>query len=228
VIDVARLPFARLTRTPRAWIPVLAWTLLAVVSAALLRRSGSTAMGGALEGVFGQLALPFVCFTVVGAALGGDGLARSTRPFVAFGASPTRVALATIGVAVIASGLVVAGLGASVAALAHGASDPPLARDVLTTAWVAGLGGAAYGALFSFGASFGSRGAGRSVALVVDWVLGAGTGAAGCSRRARTSAVSSEETRSWPSPVTKARSFSRGSWCSSARSRRRGRDGLRA
>ncbi len=175
----ARLPLARLTRTPRAWIPIAAWSALAIVAALALRRSPSGAATDALQVLFGPLALPLLSFTIVRAVLGGDGLARAIRPFVAFGASPPRVALATIAVAVTASALVAAVVGALVASLAHGAGDPPLGRDALTTAWVAAAGGAAYGALFSLGASFGRHGGGRAVALVVDWMFGASTGAAG-------------------------------------------------
>jgi hypothetical protein len=177
--DAIRLPLARLTRRPRAWIPVACWIGLALVSAAVLRRSGSDATYGALESIFGALVLPFLSFAVTGAALGGDGLARSTRPFVSFGAPPARIALATVGAAVVASAVMAAFTGALVAALAHGSGDPPLARDVLTSAWVAALGGAAYASFFSFGASFGKRGGGRVIALVLDWVLGSGTGASG-------------------------------------------------
>ncbi|MGO8998865.1 MAG: hypothetical protein ACLQVI_36535 [Polyangiaceae bacterium] len=177
-LTALRLPVARLARTPRAWIPVAAWGVLAIVSAVALRGSGSGATTSALESIFGGLALPFLSFAIVGAVLGGDGLARSTRPFVAFGAPPASVALATTAVAVAASALLSGALGAAVVALAHGASDPPLGRDMLTSAWVAGLGGAAYASLFSFGASFGRRGGGRAVALMVDWVLGSGTGGA--------------------------------------------------
>jgi len=180
VIAVAlSLPLARLTRTPRAWIPVLAWAALALVSSVVLHRTGASATGGALQAIFGGFALPLLTFTMVGAVLGGDGLTRATRPFVAFGAPPRVIAVATIAVAALASALVAALVGGAVAALAHGSSDPPLARDVLTSAWVAGLGGAAYAAFFSFGASFGKRGGGRAVALVVDWVLGSTSGAAG-------------------------------------------------
>jgi hypothetical protein len=179
ISTVAALPLSRLTRVPRAWVPVLAWAALAVVSALVLRRSGTSATGGALEAIFGGYALPLLTFTVVGGVLGGDGLARSTRPFAAFGAPPAGVAAVTVGVAVVASALVAALVGAAVAALSHGSTDPPLALDALTSAWVAALGAAAYAAFFSFGASFGRRGGGRAVALVVDWVLGASTGAAG-------------------------------------------------
>ena len=174
-----RLPLARLTRSPRASVAVVAWAALAVAAAAVLRRSGASATEGALTSIFGALALPLLSFAVVGAALGGDGLARSTRSFVAFGARPAEVALATIGVAVAASALVAAIVGAVVAALAHGPGDAPLAVDALTSAWVAALGGAAYASLFAFGASFGKRGGGRALVLAADWVLGSGAGAAG-------------------------------------------------
>ena len=43
---------------------------------------------------------------------------------------------------------------------------------------MAGLGGAAYAAFFAAGSSFGKRGGGRLVALVVDVALGGGHGAA--------------------------------------------------
>ncbi len=179
----ARLPFARLTRSPRAWAPPVAWAGLAIVSALVLRRNASTGAIDALEAIFGPLALPLLSFAIVGAALGGDGLARATRPYVAFGASPLEAALSTVGVAVLSSALVTGVLGALVAALSHGSGhgpgDPSLARDALTSAWVTALGGAAYASLFSFGASFGKRGIGRPIALGVDWVFGAGTGVAG-------------------------------------------------
>jgi hypothetical protein len=173
------LPLARLGRTPRAWIPVLAWAALALVSALVLHRTGASATAGALQAIFGGFALPLLAFTIVGGALGGDGLSRAARPFVAFGAPPARVALATVAVAVVVTALVASVVGAAVAAIAHGSSDPPLPTDVLTSAWVAALGGAAYATLFSFGASFGKRGGGRAVVLVLDWVLGSSSGAAG-------------------------------------------------
>jgi hypothetical protein len=175
-----RLPLARLTRSPRAWIPLLAWAALAIISASVLRRGGSSgSTAEALEVIFGQLALPLLAFSMVGTVLGGDGLARSTRPLATFGAPPKQVALATIGVAIVATAIVAAVLGAVVAALAHGVNDPPVVRDAFTSAWVAAFGGGAYVALFALGASFGKRGGGRALALVADWIFGSGTGAAG-------------------------------------------------
>ena len=38
---LARVPALRLLRTPRAWLPIAGWTLLAIVSALVARSSGS-------------------------------------------------------------------------------------------------------------------------------------------------------------------------------------------
>jgi hypothetical protein len=96
-------------------------------------------------------------YAVVSAALGGDSLGRAERDE--------------------RSAVLAAVIGCAVAAVAHGGSDPPPLRDALTCAWIAALAAVSYAALFSFAASFGPRGAGRSVALVLDWVLGSGNGA---------------------------------------------------
>jgi hypothetical protein len=80
-------------------------------------------------------------------------------------------------VAIVASGLLGGALGAAVAGIAHGSADPPIARDLATSAWIGALGGAAYAALYAFGSSFGRRGGGRTVAIVLDAVVGSGLGA---------------------------------------------------
>ncbi len=162
---VVALPVARLTRVPRAWVPIAAWSALALASAVRARGAAS----GPLDAVFAPLARP---------ALEGDGLRRSTRPLVALGASPGRVAAATLAVACFAAAGIAAMTGACVTMIAHGAGDPPIVRDALITAWVSALGGAAYAALFALGAAFGKRGGGRVVVLGLDWLLGTGTGAA--------------------------------------------------
>ncbi len=174
---LVQLPLARLLGTPRAWVPIVGWTALAVV-AAIVTRQTESAHGAdhALLGAYGALALPLLVYGIVAATLGGDGLARACTPLVAFGAPAARVALASIGVAIVTSAILGALLAIAVAACAHGASDPPLARDLVNSAWIGALGAAAYGAYFSFGASFGARGGGRSIALIVDWIFGAGGG----------------------------------------------------
>jgi hypothetical protein len=178
MLALARLPIARLTRTPRAWLPVFAWSALAV-AAALVNRSEHLPHGAdrALLGVFGSIALPLVAYAVVGGALGGDGLRRAGRPLVAFGAPPARAAFAIVVVTTLLTAVLGAALGALVAALAHAPDDPPLAMDALTTAWTSALSGAAYASLFCFGAAIGARGAGRGALLALDWIVGSGSGA---------------------------------------------------
>jgi hypothetical protein len=79
-------------------------------------------------------------------------------------------------VAIAASALFGGALGAVVDVVGHGALDPPLAEDALRALGVGALGGAAYAAFFAVGASFGARGFGRSVLLVLDWVFGTSAG----------------------------------------------------
>jgi hypothetical protein len=81
----------------------------------------------------------------------------------------------TVGIAVVGCASIGAVLAAVVALVAHGEGDPAAAADALASAYAGVLGGAAYGAWFAMGASLGRRGGGRTVLLVADWLLGAGT-----------------------------------------------------
>jgi len=174
---LARLPVARLLRTPRTWIAAGAWYALAIGMAVLMRRrAASHGADDVLVEACGALVLPLVAYTLAGAALGARSVAASTAAVAAFGASRVRAAAATVGVGVTASAIAGGLLAATVAIVAHGAADPPVARDALVSGYVGALGGAAYAAWFSLGAGFGGRGGGRLVALLVDWVLGAGGG----------------------------------------------------
>jgi hypothetical protein len=127
--------------------------------------------------MYSVLALPFLAYAVLSAVLGGDGLSRSGLVLANLGASPLRVALSAVIVAIVASALLGGGLGALVDALAHGPLDPRLSEDIPKAFSGGALGGAAYAAFFAFGASFGARGFGRSLLLVLDWIVGASTSA---------------------------------------------------
>jgi hypothetical protein len=176
-MTLASLPLARLLRSRRSWLLIVLWAVLAL-GAAAMGRMHATAHGAdhVLLGAYGAIALPLLVYGVVSTALGNEGLARSGVSLVALGAAPSRVAratwLVTVGAGAILGGL----LGAGVAALGHGASDPPLAVDAARSLEIGALGGAAYASFFLLGASFGARGLGRSILLVVDWVLGVGKG----------------------------------------------------
>jgi len=173
---LARIPFLRLLRAPRAWMTIALWGAVALVPAAMAR-SAATGHGAdhALLGMYSVISLPFLASAVLSGVLGRDGLGRSGLVFANFGASPARVALFSVIVAILASSLVGGGLGAVVDALAHGPLDPPLAHDLPRAFSGGALGGAAYAAFFAYGASFGARGFGRSLFLILDWIFGAGT-----------------------------------------------------
>ncbi len=176
-LALARLPFARLVRTPRARAAAGAWCLLAIGMAFVLRRSGAShGADEVLVEACGALVLPLLAYTLVGAAVGARSMAGSTTALAAFGASRARAATVTVGVAVLASAFGCALVAAAVAVVAHGTADPPVLRDALVSGYVGCLGGAAYAAWFSLGAGFGRRGGGRLVALLVDWLLGADGG----------------------------------------------------
>ena len=126
-------------------------------------------------GAFSFLVLPLVAYGVVGATLGTTGLRRGIRGVVALGAAPRSAALASVLVAIASSAVLSAVLGAVVCALAHGASDPPLASDLVATLWICALGGGTYAAYFSAGSAIG-KGAMRGVFLAFDWIIGGGAG----------------------------------------------------
>jgi hypothetical protein len=178
IAALARVPVARLSRTPRSWLPIAAWTLLGLAMAAVAR--AEAAPNGAdhvLVGAFGALLVPLLAYAIVGGTIGGGSLRSSIAPTVAFGAPPARSAAVTVLFAGLVAACACAGLGAIVAAVAHGVDDPPVARDAMTSAYAGALGGAAYAAFFALGASFGRRGGGRAALLVADWLLGSNSSA---------------------------------------------------
>ncbi len=186
IAALARPPVARLARGGRAWIGVGAWTALAL-AVAFTARAQRAAHGAdhVLVETYGALVLPLVAYVVVGAVVASRSLRASTEALVALGAAPARAAFAAVAVGAVASAALGAGLGGIVALVAHGISDPPIWHDAALSAYAGALGGAAYAAWFSLGASFGRRGGGRALFLLADWVLGAaasGAGAAACPR----------------------------------------------
>ncbi len=171
-----KLPIARLGRSWATLLAAVAWTLLALVPALSVRRHQGHAYT-ALSGAFSEITLPLVVFGLTGRVLAGGNMKDAIRPLVGLGAAPAQAAVSMTTTAMLAGALAGALQGALVAAVAHGPGDPPLAWDVLTSAEVGALGGAAYAALFAFGSTFGGA-VGRSVLLGADWVLGAsGSGA---------------------------------------------------
>jgi len=168
ILTLARVHGALVARYRRSWLPLLAWTLLAVL-AAMTTRVGADHV---LRGTFGFVVIPLLSYGAVAATLGGNGLRASVRPLVLLGAAPPRAALAAV---LVAGGLAASAcalVAVAVCVLAHHAGDPPLVRDCVTTGGVSLLAGAAYAAYFCAGSAIG-KGAMRGAFLALDWIVGA-------------------------------------------------------
>ena len=169
---------AQILRRPVALSAVLGAALV-VVAAIIERRVGSAgAVDRALAATF-NVVVPLSAFGVAAEASGRRNLRDAVWPAARYGVARRDVALG----AIVAAALASAALGALFAALAvvaaHGEGNPPLARDLLTSGWIAALTSAAYTGWFMAGATFGRRGGGRWVPLLLDFAIGGSAGLAG-------------------------------------------------
>jgi hypothetical protein len=177
-----RLGFAaglsRLRR--RSSLLALALAVALVVVGALVERAANpaAAASASLFATF-RLVVPLLAFAAVAEVTDRGRLDDAAWPIARYGAARLEVALGIVGAA--AAGIAVAcGALALVATLlAHGPADPPLARDVLTAAWIGALTGPAYVSWYAFGATFGKRGGGRYAPLLLDFIAGGSTGVFG-------------------------------------------------
>jgi hypothetical protein len=174
ILALAKVPLARIARSPRGWLPMVGWSALAIVSALVVGHHAGA--DRALLGVFAPFVLPLVAYGLVAASFGGERVGEAGAPLRGFGAPGAPVALSGAAVAIVLSALAAALLAVVLVVIGHGPLDPPLGGDALTSAWIGALGGAAYASTFTAGACFGARGWGRSVVLVLNWWLGSGRG----------------------------------------------------
>jgi hypothetical protein len=151
-----------------------------VVTAGIIERrvSSAGAVDRALAATF-NLVVPLVSFAIAAEASGRGNLRDGVWPAARYGVARRDVALGTMGAALVAAAALGAAFGALAVLVAHGAGNPALGGDALTSAWIAALTAAAYTGWFALGATFGRRGGGRWAPLVVDFVIGGSTGVAG-------------------------------------------------
>lgn len=147
---------------------------LFVACASLLEKeiAPEAAVDRALTGpVFGWT-IPLLAYAAVARVANYRRLDDAVRDLARHGADRR----ATVAWFVLMTAARVAVVGALVSALAVllGSSDPPalVRTDMLTSAWIGAVGGAAYTGWFSLGSLWGKTGGGRLFALAVDWVLG--------------------------------------------------------
>ncbi len=173
--QLARLPLRRFARSRMAWLSVASWSCVAVASAWWWHRSGTSAPAGrALLSAYATLSVPLLCSALAAAVARGGSLLSAANVLSGFGARSRQVALVHLGVAAGGAAGLCALLACVVVAVAHGPGDPPVWRDLFTSAWVGALAGGAFCSLFCAGSCFGKRGGGRNFLLVASWIGGAG------------------------------------------------------
>jgi hypothetical protein len=169
---------ARILRRPTALSAVVGAALV-VVAAIIERRVGSAgAVDRTLAATF-NIVVPLAAFGVAAEASGRQNLRDAVWPAARYGLARRDVALGSAAAGMLASAALGAFFAALAVAAAHGEGNPPLAHDLFTSGWIAALVSAAYTGWFMAGATFGRRGGGRWVPLLLDFAIGASAGVAG-------------------------------------------------
>jgi hypothetical protein len=162
-------------RRPRAALPPVFALVFVVVAALLERRVGLTrAPDRALVGAVFGLALPLLAYSMLSCATDQSRLETAVWEVGRHGASRRLGAAGLIAVTAVCLASLGALLAAVAVALTRRVGDAQLASDLVASAWLGLVGGASYACWFALASTFGSRGGGRVVALLVDWILGSG------------------------------------------------------
>ncbi|HWZ91311.1 MAG TPA: hypothetical protein VNW92_20760 [Polyangiaceae bacterium] len=146
--------------------------------AALERRaSGSGAADSALEGPVFGLALPILAYLLIERACDAQRLDRSVDTVARYGADRRAVMLGVLLTSAAWMAIASALLTALALLGAHSLHDSDLARDLRSSVGIALVSGAVYALWFGAASLIGKRGGGRKWALILDFVLGAGSSA---------------------------------------------------
>lgn len=173
-----RLGLSRLWSARAAFLSAcfVAFSIAVALAEKKLELLGSASRS--LEGpAFGFL-IPLSLFALAH-ALSPKRLDEAAAPLARFGAPRRAVALGFVLSTALSSALLAASIAVATAFFANDPLAPALSDDLPAAAWIGLLTGAAYGALFSLGATFGARGGGRSLVLILDFVLGGSLGLLG-------------------------------------------------
>jgi hypothetical protein len=157
------------------WV-ALALALSFELGVALLERAQGAigAVDRALSGGAFGVALPLVCYFLVGRACGASSLTEAVLPLARHGLDRRSL---TLGLALPPALLAAVFAGASgllVVLVTRGPSDPKFLADAWASVWIGMVAGAAYVAAFVGASALGRRGRGRVWLLAADFLLGAG------------------------------------------------------
>jgi hypothetical protein len=151
----------------------------AVYALAVLERrsSGGGAADSALEGPVFGFALPVLAYLLSERVCDGQRLDESVNVVARYGTDRRAALLGVLLVSAASMALAGALLAVSALVAAHTHRDTGFASDVRTSAVIAAVSGAVYALWFGAASLYGKRGGGRKWALIIDFVLGAGSSA---------------------------------------------------
>lgn len=146
------------------------------VGVALLERAQGHvgAVDRALTGGAFGVAVPLVCYFLVGQVTVGTSLSEALFPLSRHGADRRLLTLGLTLPAALWAAVFAASSSVLVVLVTRGFGDPRLAADALTSAWIGLVAGSCYVVAFTGASAFGRRGQGRGWLLVADFLLGGG------------------------------------------------------
>lgn len=167
----------RRAQNPLLIVGVFFAAVVAVVVALVERRLGPGAVDRTVTGITFGLALPLASLSIVHRTCGTHRLDHSFAELARHGADRRGLAFGQIAAGISLCGGVGTVLGMVSVLAARGVHDPALLHDIWATATVGAWAGAAYACWFAAASSFGKRGGGRTLFLVLDWTLGSSSSA---------------------------------------------------
>lgn len=174
----AQMAGARLIRRSTALSALLGAALVAAAGVIERRVGSAGAADRALAATF-NLVVPLLSFALAATAAGRENLRDAVWPAARYGLARRDVALGLIAGTALGAGALSAVFAVLAVIVAAGPGNPPMAGDMVTSAWIGALAAAAYVGWFALGSTFGRRGGGRWAPLVADFVIGGSTGLAG-------------------------------------------------
>ena len=165
-------------RGPSAALVLLLSAGAAFVIGVLERRSDArSAPDDILSGVVFGIALPLLAYLVSERACDGNRLERSVDGVARYGSNRRAALLGVLFASALCTAL--AGALVTIAALlgAHAWHSSSLGADLRASVGIALIAGVVYALYFGAASMLGKRGTGRKWALIVDFVLGAGSSA---------------------------------------------------
>lgn len=172
----AGLDLARARLDQRSTRVTLGLALAFELGVALLERAAGRvgAVDRALTGGAFGVALPLVCYFLVGQITGGTSLREALVPLSRHGLDRLRLSLGLAQPAALIAAAFAATSSLLVVLVTRGLGDPQLLPDAFTSLWIGLVAAVAYTAAFVGASAYGRRGQGRSWLLAADFLLGAG------------------------------------------------------